>query len=366
MEAYNVRRHSSKSQEASLKSLRSSDVGVPDECHNGDDTCSLFDIDFTLPFYTDDPLKDITSPCTDEDSEEEEFEFDISSSNLIQPNTNQSVSPADNLISKCQLLPVQDPPCGDMGRKLEVESDDGKGTVQCGTVNGIKTQFPTLLKSATRLKVTLFGLKKSANVGMDLQASCAEDASNMDFPVHKQNKFLAVKFKVVDVPLFFRFTRDNSTGSKRDESSNGFQNKSDYSDGDIGHCKSNEKEKKKVKEIVQKYVKMIKPLYVKISQRYTDKNKHADLEKSGVASIARNSGFSGSERSHQNQLSFSGNLKTVYKSFCKERNTSSNVDLALHTNYNESTMLELQSAIQGAIAHCKQSNYTDGMYAALL
>ncbi|KAH9291956.1 hypothetical protein KI387_042860 [Taxus chinensis] len=279
----------------------------------------------------------------------------LSISSSIQPNPNESISSASNLLHKGQMLPQQVSPNVDTVRKLEV--DDGKAPQQRGNVNGIKTHFPTLLRTASKFKIPPSGMKNSAKVGMNLQA---EYGSGIDSSVQKQNKFFTVRFKVVEVPLFFRLTRDNSRGSGRDESSTDFQKKSEDPDGNIAECKSNERNKKKVKEILLKYVKMIKPLYVKISQRHNEKTRHAYLEKAGVCIGARNNGFLGSERSIQKQLSFSGNLRTAHKHFFKERDSSVYVNPDL-PGYSLSTMMEFQSAIQGAIAHCKRSNYTDGI-----
>ncbi|GLJ38154.1 hypothetical protein SUGI_0776790 [Cryptomeria japonica] len=342
METYSLSKYSSESQEVVSYSPTSIVVDA-----QGDDDGPFFDIDFTMPLFCDGPLKDNKSP--DKDGEEDEFEFNFSISSSNQPNPNQFISPADNLFYKGQLLPLQVLPNADMVRRLEV--DDGKGSLQCGNVNGVKTQFPTLLKTATKLKISLFGLKKSAKVGMDLQASCAEYGSGIDCPVQKQNKFFTVKFKVVDVPLVSFFTRENSR-TKRDEANNVFQKKTDDSDGDIGQIQDNVRDKKRAKQIVQNYVKKIKPLYVKISQRSNERTKCPDLEKHGVG----NSGVSGSERG-PSQFSFSGNLKMVYKNFGKGKNSSPNMNRPLPNYNSESTMLELQSAIQGAIAHCKKSNY---------
>jgi len=72
------------------------------------------------------------------------------------------------------------------------------------------------------------------------------------------------------------FARDNSKAGKRD-GSNWFLKKSEDSDDGEGHCKNMNSDKKRAKEIVQKYVKKIKPLYVKISQRCNENIRFGDL-----------------------------------------------------------------------------------------
>ncbi|XP_057848989.1 uncharacterized protein LOC131059935 isoform X2 [Cryptomeria japonica] len=260
----------------------------------------------------------------------------------------------DDLIYKGHLLPLQVPPSLDMARQHEV--GDGKGSLHWGNVNGVKSQFPNLLKTATKLKISLLRFKKSARVGMDLEGECGR---SRDSNVQRQSKYFIVKFKMVDLPLFFRFIGDNSRGSKTDESRNWFQRKSEVSHQNFGQCKSNERDKKRVKEVVQKYVKMIKPLYLKICQKYSEKTKHEPIKKSRVANRTIHTGFSGSERIHQKRLSFYDKLKMVYKPSCKEDNSFSSLNPAVPKNYSESTVMELQNAIQGAITHCKRSNYTE-------
>eukprot|EP00253_Pinus_taeda_P010860 PITA_10860 len=312
----------------------------------GDDA-QYFDIDISLPLFPIDTTPTLTSGSSSgEDDSEDEFELDFSISTANAQNPNHSISsPAENVVSDqpTPLLPASTQACN---------------------VSGVKIHSPKLFRTATRLKISLFGFRKSGKVGLDLQSPCAEYAgtgSAMDSPVPKQNRLFTMKFKVVEVPLASLFTRDNSKVAKRD-GNNGFQEKSKDSDDGEGQCKSMDRDKKRAKEIVQKYVKMIKPLYVKISQRCNEKIRFRDPQKRGERNELKNGRCPGSERSEK-QVSFSdfsGNLKMVYKHLGKGRQQTSDMQKKLPNYYtSESTMMEVQSAIQGAISHCKQSSYID-------
>jgi len=165
---------------------------------------------------------------------------------------------------------------------------------------------------------------------------------------------------VVEVPLVSLFTRDNSKGSKRDINNHRFQKKSEDSD-DGGQCKIMGRDKKRAKEIVQKYVQKIKPLYVKISQRCSEKMRSGGLEKSGERIGVKNatSPGSGSSEKQMPLSNFSGNLKMVYKNLGKGKQQPSDMRQKLPNYGSESTLMEVQSAIQGAITHCKQCSYSN-------
>nr|ADE77707.1 unknown [Picea sitchensis] len=122
-----------------------------------------------------------------------------------------------------------------------------------------------------------------------------------------------------------------------------------------------DREKKGTKEIVQKYVKKIKPLYLKISQRYNEKMRFGDLEKSGERNGVKNGRGPGSGRIEK-QMSFSyfsGNLNMVHKHLGRGKQQPSDIQQKLPNYGSESALMEIENAIQGAITHCKQSSYID-------
>ena len=71
-----------------------------------------------------------------------------------------------------------------------------------------------LLKSqnfATKLKISLFGFKKSSKLGRDLQYPCAEYGT----PEPEEIRLFNVKLKVVDVSLVF-FSLEMTLGIPRE------------------------------------------------------------------------------------------------------------------------------------------------------
>lgn len=335
----------SKYQPESPDRAYSDDIPVRHEYPTYADDAQFFDIDISLPLSP----TDITPVASsDDDDTEDEFDLDSFFCKPKPTNPNQCISPpAENLFHEGQLPPLDD-------------TDKDIPFPQSCNVPGVKIQFPKLLKSATKLKISLLGFKKSAKPGTDLQSPSAEHGVAMDSPVPKQNRFVTLKLKVVEVPLVSLFTRDNSNGSKRvDKNHGGLQEKSEDSEDGQGQCKNMDREKKGTKEIVQKYVQKIKPLYLKISQRYNEKIRFRDQEKTGERNGVKNGRSPGLERKLEKQMSFSyfsGNLKMIHKHLAKGKHQPSDMQQKLRNYSSESTLMEIESAIQGAISHCKQSS----------
>ncbi|KAI9081090.1 hypothetical protein K1719_036849 [Acacia pycnantha] len=138
------------------------------------------------------------------------------------------------------------------------------------------------------------------------------------------------------------------------------------------------------REVVRKYLKKVKPLYEKFSQKH--QNQQNRTEASGTKTTSFSSLLARTERSTAKEgaekkqetvggsvmlsHSFSGNLKHLRrKRSCVSSCPSSMRSSPTHSgaiprgggggmyngSYNSSTMEELQSAIQGAITHCKNS-----------
>ncbi|KAK4257927.1 hypothetical protein QN277_007451 [Acacia crassicarpa] len=141
------------------------------------------------------------------------------------------------------------------------------------------------------------------------------------------------------------------------------------------------------REVVRKYMKKVKPLYEKFSQKH--QNQQNRTEASGatkttsfsslLARTERSTVKEGAEKKQQSgggsvmlSHSFSGNLRHLRrKRSCVSSCPSSMRSSPTHSGaisrgcgggggmyygrYNSSTMEELQSAIQGAITHCKNS-----------
>lgn len=318
----------------------------PDDYEYANDS-QYFDIDISLPLSSTHSI-----PTSNEVDSEDGFELDssICTSKFSKPN--QCISPAENLFNQSQLLPLQ---------LIPTPLDDITSLQFSTYVPRVNTPLPHLLRTVDKSNISFSGFRKSANVGRDLQFPCAEYGTAMGSPMPKHNRLLAVKLKVVQIPLVSLPTRDNSKGSKRDVDNHGLQNKSEDSDDEGGQaCRSTDRDKKRAKEIVMKYVNKIKPLFFKISQMYDQKIRSRDLGNPRVKNGWENGGCQGSDRSEK-RISFfylSGNLKTIYNHLGKREKQPSDIQKKL-PNYNmssEKEVMEIQSSIQEAIAHCKQSN----------
>lgn len=107
------------------------------------------------------------------------------------------------------------------------------------------------------------------------------------------------------------------------------------------------------KEILQKYLKLIKPLYVKVSKRYGDKVKFSG-EGMTVAASPSSSPAVGSLRKEKHG-SFPAGMKVVTKHLGKSRSSGTVAGACSPANRSDDTLLQQHDGIQSAILHCKRS-----------
>ncbi|XP_010277714.1 PREDICTED: probable membrane-associated kinase regulator 1 [Nelumbo nucifera] len=135
------------------------------------------------------------------------------------------------------------------------------------------------------------------------------------------------------------------------------------------------------KDVIRKYLKKVKPLYEKLSQKQQQQKTAAMVAVASLATRTEKSGknreiSASSTRKENNSVfshSFSGNLKYPRRKKCVSSCPSSTRSSPSHSGVlcrsgvfggnivgsmqyaDSSSMEELQSAIQGAITHCKNS-----------
>ncbi|XP_042479535.1 probable membrane-associated kinase regulator 2 [Macadamia integrifolia] len=339
------------------------EFAVPDDeedCEGGDDNESESGVD----------EEDDGDSSTGTDGEKE-FNFRVSSeSSGGRTDPNLSLSPSDDLFFKGRLVPFEP-------SSLDFNSSEPNS----------KSQFPvSLLKSATKFRVFTLGLRKPKLTSSEKTESnaAAEATPKEDQPPQtqqqQQGKFLTVKFKVEGVPIVSLLSRDNSSRSSRNKL---HQKNSDETPTD---------DKKFSKDVVQKYLKMIKPLYVKVSRRYGEKLKFSGQLSLGSGKAApapdpapaptttpvsspqttkSNQGEAEeTEAPHcivrsQKQGTLPAGLRVVCKHLGKSRSASSAVAAAPPTLPSQSSrrddsLLQQQDGIQGAILHCKRSFNASG------
>lgn len=313
---------------------------------------------------------------------EREFNFTLSSgSSNDRTDPNLSMSPSDDLFFEGKLVPIET-----------------SSLVFNPSEPNAKPQFPvSLLKSATKFRVFMSGLKKSRLNGAEKtesngsvsnaskqqqkqqqepQPKKSEKQQEQQQQKQQQSKFFTVKFKVEEVPIVSLFTRDNSS---RIFSANKSQKQSSEES-------ANSEEKRFTKEVMQKYLKMVKPLYVRVSKRYGEKLRFsgqlslnssvakatpppatATTQKSIPAKPPAEKGqaepevseASPSNAKNQKQGNFPAGLRVVCKHLGKSRSASSAVAAAppgtVASRRRDDSLLQQQDGIQSAILHCKRS-----------
>ncbi|CAI9771780.1 unnamed protein product [Fraxinus pennsylvanica] len=207
-----------------------------------------FDLEFALPEEEEEAKihenEDEFEELEDENYDEGELKFELSK------DQNVILSPSDDLFFKGRLLPVE--PSSNLLNSSENNS-----------------KLPAVLaKSATKFRVLLLKLKKSKSEKNEGN-SPPKSQENVENGKDDQNKiqgdkFFFMKFKVEEVPLFSLFARDSSSKGNK----NGGEHENEVEDKDSN-------EKKLTKETVQKYLKMVKPSYIRVSKRYGEKLKIA-------------------------------------------------------------------------------------------
>ena len=336
--------------------------------------------------------------------DEREFNFTLSSgSSNDRTDQNLSLSPSDDLFFKGKLVPIE----------------SSSIVFSPSEPNSKPTQFPvSLLKSATKFRVFMLGLKKSRSNNSNTNNSGGEKTESLlktesgngsVFSAPKQQetrqkepekqsqknqqqgKFFAVKFKVEEVPIVSLFTRDNSS-----RVSNKSQKQSSESE-------TVSEEKRFAKEVMQKYLKMVKPLYVRVSRRYGEKLRFSGqlslngsvtkatsppstaapaeqkpnpkaapapaLTPAPASSSVENSQVAEPEVSEApasnnsakslKQVNLPAGLRVVCKHLGKSRSASSTATVApagpAASKRRDDSLLQQQDGIQSAILHCKRS-----------
>jgi len=215
----------------------------------------------------------------------------------------------DHLLSKRKILPIE-------------------------PISSSKPQSPiSLLKSAPRFKVLMF--KKSKSMASQKTGETGETESfNANSKKHESNKFFTVKLKLEEVTNASFFSKQNSLRK---------QIANDSYDNDTS--------KRFSKEMIQKYLKLIKPLYIKVSKRQSDK-----MRFSGELSVGSPSSSSATVPAKEKQGSFPAGIRVVSRHLGKSKSASATTGVSPPIGSRRDDSLLLQNdGIQSAILHCKKS-----------
>ncbi|KAI3919381.1 hypothetical protein MKW92_053417 [Papaver armeniacum] len=359
---------------------------------DADDEGPFFDLEFAAPDDEEeddnnggDEADDGDSVTTDEDDddddEEDGFDFAVtpgsvsSGGNQIDsassPN-NLTFSPSDDIFFKADGGKSV-PPLFQSSSSSSSSSSSTASTSSSVENNGNnpKVQFPvSLIKTATKIRVFMLGFKSN-------NSSNPKPKSEEQKPEHKQStirtelkqskKFVTVKFRVDELlPMISLFTRDSSSSSAANSNNNKIMSSS-QEEIEV----ENEEGKKLVsKDVVQKYLKMIKPLYVRVSKRYNNNGGAFSPSRSmDNSSVVPSSPLPVKvedeipSKRKQGVTNLPNGLRIVRKHLGKSRSassvnpvtTNSSTSGGIQAKRRDDSLLQQQDGIQSAILHCKRS-----------
>ncbi|KAK4422559.1 putative membrane-associated kinase regulator 2 [Sesamum alatum] len=272
----------------------------------------------------DESVSDAEELLSENENDEEEVKFALTSDESADQIA--TLSPPDGLFFKGHLLPIG--------------PDES-------------SKFPvSFLKSATKIRVLFLKLKKSTSANGFLKKAEKSKKNEVNGRVSSlderenqgkdsDDKMLSVKFKVEEVKgsLVSLFARDNSSRAASDE-------------------------RNLTKEVLQKYLKMLKPLYsIRVSNLYFEKMKFSGQVGFRGGGAAAEKGChqmpevaARSDVKKQGSNNLQAGLKVVRKHLGKSRSTSAAVAVAVSPSGRmSSNRHDAEDGIQGAILHCKRS-----------
>lgn len=110
------------------------------------------------------------------------------------------------------------------------------------------------------------------------------------------------------------------------------------------------------KDVLQKYVKLLKPLYMKVSRKYNDKTKFGDEVSSNASPMSSPSASSVSSFSRKEKhVNIPAGIKVVRKHLGKSKSAPSAFGVSSPSKRSDDSLWEQNDGIQSAILHCKKS-----------
>lgn len=296
-------------------------------------------------------------------SSSSDFEFTIS----ISPRKSSSaLCPADELFYKGQLLPLHLSPRISMVRTLLLASSSTSSSSDTTTTASRDSTGSSSNESNSSFTSDLVLL---AECDSSRPSSVTEDDEFRRLNGHFGNQIKKNKY--------FSLSRFSSVFKKESNKNN---NNSDNNNNNVNGS-SVKRMSSSAKEVITKYLKKVKPLYEKLSQRQQQKMGPTTISSAATGIRTCMSSVKTNSRKEQSNTtishSFSGNLRYPRRKSCVSSCPSSMRSSPSHSGilsrnggfsgpnhgrsasgmfYSDtSSMEELQSAIQGAIAHCKNS-----------
>ncbi|GMI96002.1 membrane-associated kinase regulator 1 [Hibiscus trionum] len=279
-------------------------------------------------------------------SSSSDFEFTISRS--------PHAATADDLFYKGQLLPLHLSPRLSMVRTLLLSSSSSSSTATASRDSTASSSNDSRSSFASDLL-----LLAADNCGSSRPSSVSEDNGNQMFSTHHHHHQQQQQIKK---NKYFSLSRFSSMFNKENNNNNKHEQ--------VNMAAPSSSVKKisiTAKRVISKYLKKVKPLYEKLSHKQVESVPDSfSVKPMRSVKESNNGGFS---------HSFSGNLRYPRRRSCISSCPSSMRSSPSHSGVisrngfpmstgrvgggmqypDQSSMEELQSAIQGAIAHCKNS-----------
>ncbi|XP_018847322.1 probable membrane-associated kinase regulator 5 [Juglans regia] len=185
-----------------------------------------------------------------------------------------------------------------------------------------------LLKSAPRFQVLPFKKPKSKLMPTPRTGKTESKSSSIHTQKQKKqdnNAFFTVKLKDEETPNSSLFTRANSLR----------KSESKLQDHKISEDSKTERFSK---EIIQKYLNLIKPLYVKVSKRYSEKLQFPEVLPPSAS-----------------PSSSPATIPFPKKHLRKSKSASASIGVTQPVSRRDDSLWEQHDGIQSAILHCKRS-----------
>lgn len=197
-----------------------------------------------------------------------------------------------------------------------------------------KPQTPiALLKSAPKLRVSIFNKSKSMAATLRAEKT-GTTASTSKQEKRETNKFFTVKFKVEEISNLSMFTRACSLRKPKNTTEG---------------SSSSSLPKRLSKDVIQKYLKLIKQSYFKVS-----KTKNGKMGFSGQLTEASPTSSPATlpVRSPMKERNSSGGFRVMNRHLGKSKSASATVSSPARR---DDSLLLQHDGIQSAILHCKKS-----------
>ena len=200
--------------------------------------------------------------------------------------------------------------------------------IEPSSSSSLKPQSPiSLLKSAPKLRVAIFKKPKSMATHKTEKTGVMEKTES----TRKQNKLFTIKFRVEDASSLSMFTRASSL------------RKTKHKESIHTDSSSSSSSKRFSKDVIQKYLKLIKPLYVRVSKKNGKTGFPEELTEAS----------SSSPTASPAKKEKKGNIPAGFKHLSKSKSVSAAA--VMSPARRDDSLLLQHDGIQSAILHCKNS-----------